>query len=38
MPKTVEHFRILCAVVPNIFGTRDQCSYENLIPDDLRWS
>lgn len=26
------------AVVPDIFGTRDQCSYENLTPDELRWS
>ena len=24
------------AVVPNLFGTRDQCYYENLMPDDLR--
>ena len=23
------------AAVPNLFGTRNQCSYENLIPDDL---
>lgn len=24
--------------VPNLFGTRNWCSYENLILDDLRWS
>ena len=24
--------------IPNLFGIRDQCSYENLMPDDLRWS
>ena len=26
------------SVVPNLFGTRDRCPYENLMPDDLRWS
>ena len=26
------------AAVPNLFGTRDQCCSENLMPDDLRWS
>ena len=26
------------AVVPDLFGTRDWCFYENLMPDDLRWS
>lgn len=26
------------AAVPNIFGARDQRSYENLTPNDLRWS
>lgn len=24
------------SAVPNTLGTRDQCSYENLVPDDLR--
>lgn len=23
--------------VPNLFVTRDWCSYENLMPNDLRW-
>nr|KAF6457251.1 hypothetical protein HJG63_011771 [Rousettus aegyptiacus] len=26
------------AAVPNLFGTRDRCSCENLILGDLRWS
>ena len=26
------------AAVPSLFGTRDWCSCENLMPDDLRWS
>lgn len=25
-------------VVPNVFGARDSCAYENLMPDDVRWS
>ena len=28
----------LIPAVSNVFGTRDQWSYENLMPDDLRWS
>ena len=24
--------------VPNLFGTRDRYSKENLVPDDLSWS
>ena len=27
---------LLTPVVPNLFGTRDRCSYEILMPDDLR--
>lgn len=26
------------AVVPNFFGTRNRCSYEDLMPDHLEWS
>lgn len=27
----------LKAKVPNIFGSRDRCAYENLMADELRW-
>lgn len=26
------------AQVPNLFDMRDGCSYENLMPNDMRWS
>lgn len=26
------------AAISKLFGTREQCSYEKLVPDDLRWS
>lgn len=26
------------AAVPNLLGTRDRCSHENLMPEDLRWN
>lgn len=29
---------VLYKVVPNLFGTNDQSSYENSTPDDLRWN
>lgn len=35
LPRRVASFR---AAVPTLPGTRDQCSCETLVPDDLGWS
>lgn len=35
LPQRVASFR---AAVPTLPGTRDQCSCETLVPDDLGWS
>lgn len=36
--RQVSSFIISTVSVPNLFGARHQCSYENLMPNDLKWS